>query len=125
MKLVIIGQLPRKSNSRRIVTNSATGKPMVIKSKEARDYEMDFEKQIPIRYRQKLDGHLEIKGTVYYRSNRSDLSIELLLDCLERSGVIINDRRIVRQEIYKKIDRKNPRVEIEIKELRGYILEDE
>jgi len=125
VKLVIIGQLPRKSNSRRIVTNSATGKPMVIKSKEARDYEMDFEKQIPIRYRQKLDGHLEIKGTVYYRSNRSDLSIELLLDCLERSGVIINDRRIVRQEIYKKIDRKNPRVEIEIKELRGYILEDE
>jgi len=125
MKLTILGQLPRKSNSRRIVPVKGTNRHRSIKSQQALDYEDDFNKQLVARQRQNLEGDLEITGTIYYQSKRSDLSEELLFDCLERADVISNDRMVVHKNIWKKIDRKNPRVEIEINQLENYVIEGE
>ena len=124
MKLTILGQLPRKSNSRRIVPVKGSNRYRSIKSQQALDYEVDFNKQLVARQRQNMEGDLEIKGTIYYQSKRSDLSEELLFDCLERSGVISNDRAVVHKDIWKKIDRRNPRVEIEINQLDNYEIEE-
>lgn len=115
--LTISGQLPRKSNSRRFVINRRTGKPMVIKSAEALRYEADFLRQVTGPQRLGLSGNLSLTAIIYYRSNRSDLSDELLCDLLEKAGVIENDRCIVEKRLTKRIDKDSPRVEVRIEEL--------
>jgi Holliday junction resolvase RusA-like endonuclease len=115
--LSIIGQLPRKSNSRRLVTNKSTGRAMFIKSKEALQYEKDFEQQVPRNARVNMEGKLALRCIIYYRSNRSDLSDELLCDMLEKAGVISNDRWIFYKEQAKVIDKVFPRVELTIEQM--------
>jgi Holliday junction resolvase RusA-like endonuclease len=117
VRLSIIGQLPRKSNSRRLVTNKGTGRAMFIKSKEALQYEKDFEQQVRQKDRVGMDGKLALRCIIYYRSNRSDLSDELLCDMLEKAGVISNDRWIFYKEQGKVIDKENPRVELTIEQM--------
>jgi Holliday junction resolvase RusA-like endonuclease len=87
---------------------------MSIKSSEALEYEQDFLKQITRKHQLGLDGQLSLRGHIYYRSGRSDLSDELLCDMLEKSGVIVNDRRIRHKDLRAFIDKDNPRVEISI-----------
>lgn len=117
IKLKILGQLPRKSNSRRIV-RSRSGSPLLIKSQAALDYEEMLAVQIPQRFRIAMEGMISIEGIVYYQSRRSDLSIELLLDCLERVGVLSNDRAVHKINIMKALDPKDPRVEIVISQIK-------
>jgi len=108
--LTIHGHLPRKSNSRRIVVNRRTGKPMVIKSQDALDYERDFMRQVPGSAKIGMKGELHLTAVIYYRSNRSDLSDELFCDLMEKAGIIENDRQFVAKILYKRIDKENPRV---------------
>lgn len=117
--LYIAGQPPRKSNSRRIVTNRRTGKPMVIKSREARVWMKDAAKQIPASVRKQVGSAkhpLAITFRVRYASRRPDLSVELVLDLLEKAGVISNDRHVYEFHAYKEFDGDNPGVEILIEE---------
>jgi Holliday junction resolvase RusA-like endonuclease len=117
--LHIAGQPPRKSNSRRIVTNWRTGKPMVIKSREARAWEKDAAKQIPASAKKQAgsaERPLAITFWVRYASRRPDLSVELILDLLEKTAVISNDRHVYEFHAYKEFDEDNPGVEILIEE---------
>jgi len=125
MKLIIYGQQPSLKNSKEQAFNKKTGHFFPVNNPEVKQYIEDFDKQILGNQRKELDGDLSLVGIIYYRSNRSDLSEELLMDCLEKSKVIINDRRIVHKNIYKKIDKNNPRVEIEINQLADYQLRSE
>lgn len=112
--LTIEGNPPRKSNSRRFVRNSRSKKPMLIRSPAALAYERDFAAQVPSRFRLRLSGPLLLQLEIYFRSWRSDLDLETVMDCLERSRVIDNDRSIVRAEVSKYKDSKRPRAEIKI-----------
>jgi len=107
------GHMPRKSNSRRIVRNKHTGVPLVIKSKEA----IDWVDSVILESRDHAIGYsapVVMTADIYYRSNRSDLSEELLMDSLEKAGVIANDRLIVGKICLKHIDPDNPRVEVRL-----------
>jgi len=119
--LVIYGQPARKSNSRRIVRDRRTGRWMIIKSAEALHYEETFERQVPQWARQRLGSQkhpLELQARVFMRHKwTSDLSLELIQDCLEKADVISDDRYIVRKVSEKKWDRREPRVELWIREL--------
>lgn len=122
---VIYGHLPRKSNSRQIVGGKGKGKRMVIKSPQAREYERSFLEQIKfnsnipslaVDYAKAL---LSVKADIYYPWRlKGDLSGELLLDCLEKSGVIDNDRYVIQTIFNKKYDKENPRAEVWIYEAR-------
>ena len=117
--LHITGQPPRKSNSRRIVRNQRSGKPMVIKSREALAWMRDADKQVPPEARQRLgsaDRPLAITFWIRYASRRPDLSVELVLDLLEEAGVIANDRYVWETHAFKEIDARNPGVDILIEE---------
>ena len=119
IRLHIAGQPPRKSNSRRIVTNRRTGKPMVIKSREARDWTDAAARQIPASAKKRVgsaERPLAITFWVRYASRRPDLSVELILDLLEKAGVISNDRHVYEFHAYKEFDRDDPGVEILIQE---------
>ncbi len=113
----VIGELGRKSNQRRIVTNPATDKPMIIKSAKAMSYERTFLKQVPEEAKLGVgdaDHPLMLWAHIYYASNRPDVSTELLQDLLEKAEVVRNDRWFKQFMTYGAVDKENPRVELRI-----------
>ncbi len=118
-EITVIGQPPRKSNQRQLVRRGrgAKARPMIIKSEEARQYVEDFQKQILGENQQQygsLDENLRVDIIVWYTSRRPDLSVELILDCLEKARVIKNDRYIREVHSYGFVDKKNPRVKLRL-----------
>lgn len=111
--------MPRKSNSRQIVRSKKTGKPMVIKSKKALAYCLDFAIQM-LQYKPYpcLEGDVELKVDIFYRTRKNDLSVELLLDLIQKVKLIKNDRQIRAIHAHGKIDKENPRVEFELEEIK-------
>ena len=114
----IYGQAVSKANSRRMVYNKKTKKPMYIKSEKAMAYVDSFIKQTDEfrwsgpPYECKLILHCDM----YYESERPDLDESLVMDCLQKADIIKNDRLIREKHIYHFIDKKNPRVEIKLEE---------
>lgn len=107
MLLTIKGQVPSKSNGYRIANNR------LFKSKELKQYEESFAWQ-SAKILQEFDEKFGITLTVYFQSNRSDLdnAAKVILDCLQTSGIIKNDRNCWQLQMTKQIDKLNPRVEI-------------
>ena len=112
------GNLPSLKNRRRLIPGKGNRKPMIIKSKDAMDYEQMFLLAIPKKMCVGYDGPVSVKVRVWYQSRRNDLSIELLYDLLQKAGVILNDRQIVHQESFKDLDKENPRVHFTVKKWR-------
>jgi len=120
-EFTVNGEPARKSNSRRLVTNTRTGKPMVIKSAKAMEYGESFLLQVPISARRMWGGsneHMALWGEIYYASHRPDLSVELILDLLEEAKVISNDRWIKAHFLFGGVDRFNPRAHLRIYRIR-------
>lgn len=62
-----------------------------------------------------LEGEVRCRVTFYFKNGRIDIdnAIKAFLDCL--TGIIwIDDTQIVELHIFKKIDAKNPRIELEL-----------
>lgn len=133
VKLTIKGQPVRKSNSR-IVSRGYSRK-----SVRTQAYYKSFVEQVPDDLRLGLDGPISVFARLYYSPQRTirgklvrakisnqreayrhswvgDLSIEAILDCLEASGVIENDRNVIFFCAWKGVSFDNPRAEITIKE---------
>lgn len=115
IKFTVYGQPVSMKNGREIVRNKRTGKPISIKSKEARQYVSDFLIQIPYRYKIKIDVPVKVTIRAYYTSMRPDLDCELIYDCLQKGGVLKNDRLIEDKHSQRRVDKENPRCEITIR----------
>ena len=111
----ISGNLPSLKNRRRLIPGKGNRKPMIIKSRDAMDYEQTFLMAIPQKMRVGYDGPVSVKVRVWYQSRRSDLSTELLFDLLQKSGIILNDRQIEHVESFKALDREYPRVHFTVR----------
>lgn len=114
--ITILGQVPSKSNGYKIGNNR------LYKSKELKEYEHYFLlAMLAYRYLfvEPIKDKFSIEIHVYFQSNRSDLdnAAKIILDCLQTSGVIENDRLCHRLLMYKFIDKENPRIEFEIKKI--------
>lgn len=111
--ITILGQVPSKSNGYRIANNR------LFKSVELKSYEASFEWQIKKHLKESIDVPFQIWIEVYFQSNRSDLdnAAKVILDCLQTSGVIKNDRLCQVLVMRKHIDKENPRIEFGIKKL--------
>ena len=121
ISLFIHGQPPRKSNSRQIVTNRRTGRPMLIKSAEALAWVNSALEQIRPEDCQHI-GSAEhpIRATfnVYYETRRHDLSVELVLDTLQKAGVISDDRHVYECHSYKGFSKERPGVYVKLEVIR-------
>lgn len=106
----VMGQLPSMKNRRRIIPGRGKRRPMIIKSEEAMAYEEAFLASIPPEKRIGYGGPVSLKVRVWYQSRRSDLSTELLMDLLQKAGIILNDRQVVHVEAFKGLDPERPRV---------------
>lgn len=84
-------------------THSSLAKQKVLK-----EYEKNFYIQCPERGRM-IEGYFRLRAKVYYNSKRPDLdnSLKILLDCLQMTGTIKNDRQCVYIEIENSLTGKN------------------
>jgi len=113
-KQVVLGQIPSKSNSYRIVT--INGHSSLSKTPAVRKYESNFFLQCGHYRNMNITNYFELYVDVYFPSDRQDLdnSLKILMDCLQSCKVIKNDRQCVKIVAQKFIDKNNPRVEFEI-----------
>lgn len=135
LRFTIYDEMAQKGNSRRIVTNSATAKPMLIKSKKALAWWHGATMQL--RGCGLLGGStpfptetLSMSAHCYYADERSDLDVSVLKDVLQSrysgrgkkrflclAGVYENDRQVRHEEYWHHIDADSPRVEVTLKTL--------
>tara|TARA_R110000824_G_scaffold173709_4_gene351875 strand:- start:778 stop:1164 length:387 start_codon:yes stop_codon:yes gene_type:complete len=107
----ILGEPASKSNSRQIVRMG--GKPRLIKSKKALSYIQAFSLQVP-KINQPIEGDVLMWCRIHYASRRPDLDESLIMDMLQASGVIVNDRQIKAKIILWALDRETPRADIKL-----------
>jgi len=114
MKFTLTGQLPAKKNAWRM------GKYGIYQSKQK---EIDgFIFQLKVQAREysslPLKGECSLNLSLW-QSNRTDLDGQLttVCDILENAGIVDNDRLIKHIIAEKVVDNKNPRIEIDIKQL--------
>lgn len=117
MKQVIYGKCPSKSNCYKIV--KFKDRAGLAKTQALKSYEQSFILQCN-KYRDKnIEGLFEFVVDVFYPSNRADLdnALKIILDCLQTVKAIKNDNKCIRIEANKFVDKINPRIEFEIKEV--------
>lgn len=120
---IILQTAPRtKKNSQQIFFNKATGKRMIVPSKQYKEYEQACLWQIR-RLKEPISWAVNVKCVYYMPTRRKvDLSnlIEASLDILVRAGVLEDDNcEIASAHDGSRVfyDKENPRAEITITEL--------
>lgn len=120
---IILHTAPRtKKNSQQIFFNKATGKRMIVPSKQYKEYEQACLWQIR-RPKEPISQPVNVKCVYFMPTRRKvDLSnlIEASLDILVRAGVLEDDNCDIAaahdgSRVY--YDKENPRAEITITEL--------
>ena len=108
LMFTILGEPCSKANSRIMIFKN--GKPRCIKNTNALNYVETFIKQAQSMKLPKFECDVVLYCQIYYSSYRKDLDESLIMDCLQKSGVISNDRQIKEKHIYHDIDKDCPRV---------------
>lgn len=113
----ILGQVPSKSNSYRIIT--INGRGSLAKTSAMKKYEDAFYMQIGSLRNKMIDDYFEFYIRAYYTNNRSDIDgcLKAVMDCLQRTKTIKNDNKCVKIVAEKFIDKDNPRIEFKIVEV--------
>lgn len=113
-KVTIYGDIPSKANQYKIIT--IAGHASLKKSDAVKRYESQFILQNPLRD-ENIATWFEIDVKVFNSSNRKDLdgSFKLLLDVLQSSKTIKNDRYCIKIVAEKFVDKVNPRLEFVLK----------
>lgn len=83
---------------------------MTLPNDKAKAFERDFRDQIPKAAQQGIVGAVRADIEIFYPSNLQDLDEALVLDLMQKYGVIANDRQIVAKYVEKRIDPDHPRV---------------
>jgi|SRR6185436_10814218 len=118
IRFTVFGQLASMKN-RRIPTKN--NPRITVPNPECQVFERDFGYQVPVTAKKaigSLTQPVRARITVYYPSMRSDLDCAYVYDLLQQNGVVSNDRYIRYKEEIARIDKKNPRVEIELEEIQ-------
>lgn len=110
ISFTVYGEPASKANSRQFVL--IKGRPAFIKSKKARDYVRDFDRQC-----KKIDPLIEddvaVEIKIFYKTRRPDLDESVILDCMQ-DKIYKNDRQVKEKHIYHGIDKESPRAEITV-----------
>lgn len=91
---------------------------ITVPNQKAKQFDKRFHQQLPEPAKQNLVTAVRADIEIFYPSNLSDLDEALVLDCMQRHGVIENDRQIVAKYVEKRIDPLNPRVEVTVTPVR-------
>lgn len=111
---VIIGTVPSKANSYRIITIAGHGS--LAKTAAVKKYEQSFYMQCGKYIGKMITGYFRLDLDVYFPTMSHDLdnSLKVILDCLQSCKAIKNDNRCVAINARKFIDKTKPRIEFTI-----------
>ena len=116
MKFIVPGVVPSKANS------YGMGRGNFYKKQEVKLYEADFHLQTALVKKHTFDkkDNLFVEYFFYLRNMGQDAdNVEKTVnDCMQKCGIIENDKRIIKHTATKISDRINPRVEISIERLK-------
>ncbi|GCB37060.1 RusA family crossover junction endodeoxyribonuclease [Bacteroides faecalis] len=114
----IYGQIIAKANHYQAVPGTF-GQKRIIKDDTIREYERSFMPQCRIYKGKRIANRFRMIVHVFHSSTRFDLdnSLKTLLDCLQMVEAITNDNLCFEINAYKRIDRKNPRIEFGLEEI--------
>lgn len=127
VKLILRGAPVTKKNSQRIL-RTGSGRPFIQPSAQYKRYEADCLRQIPRPFCQQIDTPVNVQCVFYMPTRRRcDLVnlLESVCDILVRAGVLADDNcRVVAAHDGScvRLDRANPRVEIDIAPWHGEII---
>lgn len=124
-KIVIKGRPVTKKNHCQIIRNRNTGRPLIIQSSQYRKYEKEFIRQMDANLKELFskEVHLHLRVLYYLPDGRGKPDLVNLIqatqDILQKFGLYNNDSQIKSLDGSRigGIDKDNPRVEIEIKEI--------
>ena len=102
----IHGEPCAKANSRIMIFRN--GKPRCVKNKASQDYVDNFIKESKLLNIPEFVGDVILHCTIFYKSYRKDLDESLIMDCLQKSGILRNDRQIKEKHIHHRISRESP-----------------
>ena len=113
----IIGEVPSKSNSYRII--QIGGHARLGKTASTERYEKNFYMQVGPYRNLMIEGFFELYVRVYFSTMSHDLdnSLKVVLDCLQYTKTIKNDNKCVKIVAEKFIDKNNPRIEFKLVEI--------
>lgn len=122
MKLAYQGVVYSKKNSKSIITNRRTGKPMIVASKRAKDMEKNMASEFSAQRGEcsAINRPSSVCIKLYRKDNiKRDLDnvATSVLDGLVRGEVIADDNYSIVKSLHIEdcgVDKDNPRVEIEI-----------
>lgn len=119
--ITILGQVPSLKNNKQLFINRRTGKHFITSSKSSKDWTKQAMEQLefvePI-----TDYPIVMFATFYVEDNRRrdlDNMLSTTLDALRHAGILEDDdwKHLPRIVVTGELDKENPRVEINIKEL--------
>lgn len=119
-KQIILGEVPSKSNSFKIITfkkkGGGPGHSSIAKTDELKAYEKSFALQCNLYRNKCITGWFELYINVYFPDNRKDLdnALKASIDCMGQVGAFSNDRYCKKIVAEKHFDEKNPRIEFVI-----------
>lgn len=117
IRFCIRGQMHSLKNSRDVFVNRKTGRLFPKKNDKIVAFETAFHAQVPVNCRQRLSGDVAVTIDAFYPSRRQDLDEAIIYDMLQRTSVIVNDRQVKEKHVFWHLDRQNPRVWIQVREL--------
>lgn len=109
-----------KKNSNQIIWNKRTKRPMIIPSKQYKQYEKDCEQYLDVIPFSAIDCPVNVKCLFYMSTHRRcDVvnMLESVLDILVKYGILVDDNSniVVSMDGSRVLyDKENPRTEIEI-----------
>ena len=114
---VVYGQVVAKANH--YLTVPGRNGRRIIKDDRIRAYERSFVEQCRVYRNRHISSRFRLFVRVFHSSPRYDLdnALKTLLDCLELSGAIVNDRLCIEIQAEKHIDKNHPRIEFCIEEV--------
>ena len=124
MILVVTGDCPSKKNGKRIITNSRTGKPMIISSSRHNDWEKSAIASLVLQFvgYRVTDYPVALSLKFWFSNKRAhdlDNVAASIMDVMTKAGILEDDStkyvsRLVLE--FGGVDKENPRVEIELSE---------
>jgi Holliday junction resolvase RusA-like endonuclease len=88
------------------------------KTKDSIEWEHEAQAVIlSTKGRKKLTGDVYVGVEFFLKRDRDLDNNKLLYDALQDNGIIENDRQIIHLNVKKYIDKKNPRIELQIEQI--------
>jgi len=90
---------------------------ILYKTTEARDWEREAWVILRNTKTPQFTGKVSVHLSFFLKRDRDVDNMKIVLDTLEKAGILINDSQVVHMEIDKQMSQRQPRLEIEMHSL--------